>query len=549
MSITNLVSYELNGVKESFANWISNISPSDTPFTSMTGKESIKNKYFQWQEDALKGVSQNAFAEGSDATGGDLTPTTVQKNVTQILRKVVQVSDTANALANYGRGKELQYQMEKASKELKRDIEWALLNQVGAVEGTGSLNAGGQIGTGTSTPVYKPGESNAAAGAKWNSGNPALNAARRTAGFEGLVAPKGTHSPEDNNAIVHRDATTTGVLSEEDIFLVTSGLYLAGAKATHIMFHPKHAQVFSGLMEKAKGGAAVRIRMFDGAVDQKVNKYVNEMIDPLGQRFALIPNRFMPEDKVFFFNPKDWTQMVLRAPNPQLLAKTGSFDKYMIECELGLRHRNQFASGILVVGATSTVKTITGLTVGSAKAGATVPFNSLFKLSGGAVLGDYSYAITPAVTGATLDATTKDLKLAANVAVGSKITVVATAVTSGAVIQGNGEVTTTTAPDLSSIAVSTTASDTTGGAIAGGILTIANGTTGATVTIKPTPANAVLSPVTISGGTIVTIDTTGAVDGKLKLKASAVIASGSEENITITMGGKTTTLKVAVTAI
>ncbi|MFW3387879.1 UNVERIFIED_CONTAM: DUF5309 family protein, partial [Kocuria sp. CPCC 205274] len=293
MSITNLVSYELNGVKESFANWISNISPSDTPFTSMTGKESIKNKYFQWQEDALKGVSQNAFAEGSDATGGDLTPTTVQKNVTQILRKVVQVSDTANALANYGRGKELQYQMEKASKELKRDIEWALLNQVGAVEGTGSLNAGGQIGTGTSTPVYKPGESNAAAGAKWNSGNPALNAARRTAGFEGLVAPKGTHSPEDNNAIVHRDATTTGVLSEEDIFLVTSGLYLAGAKATHIMFHPKHAQVFSGLMEKAKGGAAVRIRMFDGAVDQKVNKYVNEMIDPLGQRFALIPNRFM----------------------------------------------------------------------------------------------------------------------------------------------------------------------------------------------------------------------------------------------------------------
>ena len=35
--MTTLVSYDLKGKKLSFANWISNMSPSETPFTSMTG--------------------------------------------------------------------------------------------------------------------------------------------------------------------------------------------------------------------------------------------------------------------------------------------------------------------------------------------------------------------------------------------------------------------------------------------------------------------------------------------------------------------------------
>ncbi|MFW3388590.1 UNVERIFIED_CONTAM: DUF5309 family protein, partial [Kocuria sp. CPCC 205274] len=88
-TIKNLVSYELNGVKESFANWISNLSPTDTPFVSMTGKEAVKNKYFQWQEDQLAKYGPNAFAEGSDAVAGTLKSTTVRQNVTQILRKTV----------------------------------------------------------------------------------------------------------------------------------------------------------------------------------------------------------------------------------------------------------------------------------------------------------------------------------------------------------------------------------------------------------------------------------------------------------------------------
>lgn len=353
-NINKLHSYDLNGVKESVANWISNLSPADTPFVSLTAKESIQNKYFQWQEDQLSSAVENAVQEGSDAGNASHRPTQVLKNVTQILRKVVSVSDTANSFSNYGRGKELSYQLEKAGKELKRDIEWALLHNINAQD------------------VIPPGVPTGAA------------KVRRTAGFEGLVAPVGVASPEDPAAIVHLPPTTAGVLTESDIFKVTQGLYLAGAKATHIMFHPRFASTFAGLMEST-GAAATRVRLFDGAVDTKVNKYVSCIVDPLGQQFCLIPNRFMPNNKIYFFNPADWTQMVLRQPTTTLLAKTGSFEKWMLECELGLRHRNRFASGVLIVGVPNNGTAAPSVTTPAAPAAGAfpdlVPFGGAQKVS------------------------------------------------------------------------------------------------------------------------------------------------------------------------
>lgn len=327
MADTNtLISYDLNGKKLSFANWISNLSPTETPFVSMTGKEAISQTLFQWQTDTLEKANlNNAVAEGSPAESQERKSTTVLNNVTQILRKVVKVSDTANALANYGRGKELQYQMEKAGKEIKRDLEAILLNNVAKDEGTG------------------PGEGDA-------------GGARKTAGFKGLVAPKaakdaaaGTPGVDpDTGAIVHQD-TDEAKLSEEDLFRLTYNLYLSGSHANIIMFHPKHAAFFASLMEGNAAGSG-RLKMFDGP-DTKFNHYVSSIVDPLGQEFKLIPNRWMPQDAVYFFTPSDWTQMVLRAPQRTKLAKDGSYEKWMIEMEVGLRHRNPYASGILAIKA------------------------------------------------------------------------------------------------------------------------------------------------------------------------------------------------------
>ncbi len=199
---------------------------------------------------------------------------------------MVRVSDTANALANFGRGKELQYQMEKAGKEIKRDLEFCFLTQGAKVDGDSST-------------------------------------ARKTAGFQGLVAAQDA-ADTDTGAVVNKE-TTANALSEADLFDMTYNLYLSGSSANIIMFHPKHASFFSALQERAVGGN--RQRIFEDT--PKFSVYVSTVVDPLGQEYKLIPNRWMAEDKVFFFNPSDWTQMVLRAPNRTKLAKDGSYEKWM----------------------------------------------------------------------------------------------------------------------------------------------------------------------------------------------------------------------------
>lgn len=313
--ITKMASYDLKGRKQSFAEWVSNISPTETPFSSMTGKEAISQTKFQWQTDYIPAPKDdNAQTEGSIPTEDTLTKTTVKDNITQIFRRGVAVSDTANVVAYHGRGKELGYQMEKASLELKRDMEKAFLVNK-AASGSGS-------------------------------------ATRATAGFEGLCSAKDA-ADVDTSAVVHKETGANTGPTEAELFDLTYNLYLANSKANVIMFHPKHASFFSSLLEITAGDVATkgnRMKMF-GAMSDKYNAEVDTIIDPLGQQFALVPNRLMPADALYFFNPADWTQMVLRAPKKIQLDKKGSLEEWMIEAEIGLRHRNPFASGILKVKA------------------------------------------------------------------------------------------------------------------------------------------------------------------------------------------------------
>lgn len=304
MSINNLISYEILGVKEEFAGWVSNISPYDTPFVSMTGKFPIHNKVFEWQTDRLDNVwANNAWDSDTLPEPSGIT-TEVHQNYTQILRKVIQVSDTAEALSTYGRPSETEYQIGKASKEIKRDLETILLSTQKKVEGD------------STTP-------------------------RMTSGFYDLTAGIGEAEPE-SGAITHKKLPGHA-FTEEDIFDITWNLNMVGARANTIMFHPIHAKFFANMFESH---GETRIKMYDNDT-KEFSHYVNQIRDPLGQVFNLLPNDNMDEDMVYFFHPHDWFQRVLRNPTLHQLGKFGSFNKYMLEMEVGLQHRHRWASGIL----------------------------------------------------------------------------------------------------------------------------------------------------------------------------------------------------------
>lgn len=291
--MTTYQTYEMAGIKEEFADWVSNISPEYTPLVSMIRKFPVKNTMFQWQWDELSDVdTKNAFAEASEASEVKLNPTTVVQNYTQIMRKVVFVSDSANAVASHGREKELFYQLKKASKELKRDNEaiFLLKDQAGAAGSAGTPRKTGSLGTLIDTSMKK-----------------------------------------------------TGELKEELLFETTRALYTEGADPTLIMYHPSKADFFASLQEKA----GTRQRIFEN--DKRFVKQVEFLVDPLGQELKCLPNRWMPEDVIYIFNPSDLGMAILRAPKQVSLAKTGSAEKYMIEQEVGLRLSNPKSAAMITV--------------------------------------------------------------------------------------------------------------------------------------------------------------------------------------------------------
>lgn len=308
-----LKSFELNGNKQSFANWISNLSPCDTPFTSMIGKEGIDEVQYSWQTDRLAPADNASYEEGSQAVSQTRATTSVITNFTSTLRKVVQVTDAAAAVSTHGRGSELAYQMSKAGKEIMRDLEWMNLSNLNGNPGTKAL-------------------------------------ASKFAGFEGLVAGVGVHD-DDTGAIIHKTIEVSGTtqtrMEKKDLFDMTYNLYLAGSRADKIMFHPKHASAFTVFMNDNPEEPHT-YRMFDG-MSSVYNSFVKKIRDPLGRVYTLIPNRNMPEDKMYFFHEADWTQMILRQPKTTRLMKDSSSERLLLEMEVGLRHRHPYASGVLTL--------------------------------------------------------------------------------------------------------------------------------------------------------------------------------------------------------
>lgn len=143
------------GIRESLADFISNVDPADTPFYSACKKEKIANKYHEWQTDAFRAPAENKHIDGDDTVASTVTATTRVGNRTQIFKEAVAIPDGDESTNKAGRGSEMKYQLMKLGKEVRMDVEFMLFRnnaQVAGASGTaaelGSL--GSWIATNTS---------------------------------------------------------------------------------------------------------------------------------------------------------------------------------------------------------------------------------------------------------------------------------------------------------------------------------------------------------------------------------------------------------------
>lgn len=128
--------YRAIGNREDLINTITNISYEETVFMSRIGKKSARARLHEWLTESLQASnSANAIVEGASATfaSGDSTVRTRLGNYTQTLRKPWSTSYTQDEVEKAGvAGTEFDHQRMLKTKELARDMNTALINQVSA---------------------------------------------------------------------------------------------------------------------------------------------------------------------------------------------------------------------------------------------------------------------------------------------------------------------------------------------------------------------------------------------------------------------------------
>lgn len=292
-------SYDLVGRAEDVSDIITNISPTKTPFQSSLKSEKVSQRVFQWQEDSLRSVGQNAKVEGFTAADATLSATTLRSNVTQILEKTIKVSATSDVINKYGRAKETAYQLSKAGEEVNRDLEYAFIGvDQAAVTGDNS------------TP-------------------------RQMASAINQIDAAVTVTTDSDTGTAGNQA---GPLTEANILTLHQTLYENGGDPSILMVKPSDSKIIAGFT-----GAAGRYREFtDGT--QTLTNAVNLYVSPFGELKVVI-NRWIATDHALMYDPDMWRKAVLRPWSRTMLAKDGDNEKHMIVGEYSLKHMNYKASG------------------------------------------------------------------------------------------------------------------------------------------------------------------------------------------------------------
>lgn len=299
-------SYDAIGNREDLADVIYDISPTATPFMSGIAKNTATATFHEWQTDSLAAASGTNFViEGDDATTDATSATGRLGNYTAISDKVPRVTGTQRANESAGRGDEMDYQIIKRGKELKRDVETILLNNNARVAGNDTT-------------------------------------ARECAGVEAWIATNtsagsGGADPTGDGTDARTDGTARA-LAESDLEAVLAGCADAGGEPTKIMVGSFNKQAMSALSGNAS-------RFVDGQ-EQVLSPAVHVYRSDFGD-LEIVYNRFQRSRSLLVLDMDMWAFSTLRDFQTTDLAKTGDTDRKQLLVEYTLEARNEAANGIV----------------------------------------------------------------------------------------------------------------------------------------------------------------------------------------------------------
>lgn len=133
------------GNREELSDVVNRITPEDTPIYSIIGTSSCSTVHPEWETEELAAPGDNAQPEGNEYTFDAISPAVRVGNYTQIFDKKWIASESQNKMLNAGNAeKGLKKQKLKKGIELRKDVEWSLVNAGASVGGetrrSGSLS-------------------------------------------------------------------------------------------------------------------------------------------------------------------------------------------------------------------------------------------------------------------------------------------------------------------------------------------------------------------------------------------------------------------------
>lgn len=324
---TNAVqTFAMVGIREQLSDAISNISPTETPFYSMARKGTTKSRTPEWLKDSLRNPSPtNINVEGDDAAGDAQTQPSRLKNIVQLFDEVVVVSDTSRAVETAGRQDELKYQVAKAGKALKRDVEMRACGNYASV--VGNASTGGQMAGAESWITTNDSRGSGGSDGGFNSGT-------------GLV-----------------DLATDGTprtYTETLLKAVIKSAWDAGGEPSIVMMtgsKKQTASTFTGIASQTNEVNGQSKVVVYGATDIYKSDF--------GQH-KMVPNRFMGAGtgrsatnglyaglSALVLTPETWEIKFLQPWSVTPLARTGHAEKRLLKAELTLCCKDEAANGIV----------------------------------------------------------------------------------------------------------------------------------------------------------------------------------------------------------
>ena len=274
----------------------------------------------EWLSDSLATAAATAHIDGDAFSADTLTAPARLSNYHTILRKDIVVTRRADIVNKAGRKSELAYEIAKGAKELKRNVEYALLQPTVAA-----------VGADNSAPTL-------AGLPSWLKTNTDRGATGTDPTLSGTTYGYPDAAPGDG---------TDRALTESGLLGVIASAYIAGGDPNTIMCGPLTKQKISNFMfgssariatpyqdagAKKSGVSAI------GAVDVYVSDY--GVMD-------IVPNRFQREDDCFVLDTEQFAVSYLSPYTVKDTAITGDVAaQKILLVDFTLCSKNEAASGI-----------------------------------------------------------------------------------------------------------------------------------------------------------------------------------------------------------